>query len=174
VELLLSDAARDMVEDRIDLTIRVGAVNEPDAVVRRIGSTSLVCVGSRRYFELKGTPKTPADLVDHNCLVYEGMVESTHWPFTGPEGPFNVPVRGNFSSNSVDAIRTGVLAGVGIGMFTRASLAEELAHPDVVTILNDFVMGTRDVSVVWPQRRFISARVHRVTDYFVQALSPRL
>lgn len=174
VELLLSDAARDMVEDRIDLTIRVGTVNEPDAVVRRIGSTSLVCVGSRRYFESKGTPKTPADLVDHNCLVYEGMVESTHWPFTGPEGPFNVPVRGNFSSNSVDAIRTGVLAGVGIGMFTRASLAEELAHPDVVTILNDFVRGTRDVSVVWPQRRFISARVHRVTDYFVQALSPRL
>ncbi|HET8596467.1 MAG TPA: LysR family transcriptional regulator, partial [Castellaniella sp.] len=50
VDLVLSDALRDMVDDRIDLAIRVSPVNDPDSVVRRVGSTSLVCVGSRRYF----------------------------------------------------------------------------------------------------------------------------
>ena len=110
VDVVLSDFMRDMIEDGIDLAIRVGVVNDPEAVVRRIAKTPIVCVGSRHYFERHGIPKTPADLADHNCLVYRGMTESTHWPFAGPDGPFNVPVRGSLTSNSVETIRAGVLA----------------------------------------------------------------
>lgn len=170
VDLVLSDSARDMVEDRIDLTIRVGTVNEPDAVVRRVASTPLVCVGSRRYFEHHAIPKTPAELIDHNCLIYGGMTESANWPFTGPEGRFGVSVRGNLSSNSVETIRAAVLAGVGIGLFTKASLAGELQHPDVITILDEFIGDVRDISLIWPNRRFVPARVRWATDFFSTAL----
>ena len=131
IDLVLSDFVRDMVEDRIDLAIRLGSVDEGDAVARRVAGTPLVCVGSRRYFERRGMPTIPADLVDHNCLIYSGLRESANWPFVGPNGPFSVSVRGNLSSNSIETIRTGVLAGVGIGFFTKVSLADELAHPDV-------------------------------------------
>ncbi|MGY3228682.1 DNA-binding transcriptional LysR family regulator [Luteibacter sp. HA06] len=174
VDIILSDFARDMVDDRIDLAIRVGAVNEPDAVVRRVAGTPLVCVGSRQYFEKYGMPTTPTDLAHHNCLLYGGLAESANWPFVGPEGRFSVTVRGNLSSNSVDAIRAGVLGGVGIGMFAGLSLVDELKHPDIVTILEDFIVDVRDVSLVWPKRRFIAARVRQVTDYFAQALPPRI
>jgi DNA-binding transcriptional LysR family regulator len=174
VDIILSDFARDMVDDRIDLAIRVGAVSEPDAVVRRVAGTPLVCVGSRQYFEKHGMPETPADLAHHNCLLYGGLAESANWPFVGPEGRFSVAVRGNLSSNSVDAIRAGVLGGVGIGMFAGLSLVDELGHPDIVTILGDFTVDVRDVSLVWPKRRFIPARVRQVTDYFAQALPPRI
>ncbi len=174
VDLILSDFVRDMVEDRIDLAIRLGAVDEGDAVVRRVAGTPLVCVGSRRYFERCGTPKTPADLLDHNCLIYSGLRESANWPFVGPNGPFSVSVRGNLSSNSIETIRTGVLAGLGIGFFAKVSLADELAHPDVTTILDDFVKGVRDVSLVWPKRRFVPTRVRRVTDFFAHAIPRRL
>lgn len=174
VDLILSDFVRNMVEDRIDLAIRVGPVDDPDAVVRRVASTPLVCVGSRRYFERYGTPKTPADLVDHNCLIYGGLIESANWPFVGPQGRFSVAVRGNLSSNSVETIRTGVLAGVGIGLFAKVSLADELRHPDVITILDEFIGDARDVSLVWPKRRFVPARVRRATDYFAAALSLRI
>jgi DNA-binding transcriptional LysR family regulator len=174
VDLVLSDFARDMVDDRIDLAIRVGAVSEPDAVVRRVAGTPLVCVGSRQYFDKHGTPKTPADLAHHNCLLYGGLAESANWPFVGPEGRFSVAVRGNLSSNSVDAIRAGVLAGVGIGMFAGLSLVDELGHPDIVPILDDFIVDVRDINLVWPKRRFIPARVRQVTDYFAQALPPRI
>ncbi|HEX7913652.1 MAG TPA: LysR substrate-binding domain-containing protein [Paraburkholderia sp.] len=78
VDLVLSDFVRDMVEDRIDLAIRVGPVNDPDAVVRRVAGTPLVCVGSRSYFDQHGIPKTPAELVDHNCLFiwwFDGVGE---------------------------------------------------------------------------------------------------
>ncbi|CAN7700803.1 LysR family transcriptional regulator [Paraburkholderia terricola] len=174
VDLVLSDLVRDMVEDRIDLAIRVGPVNDPDAVVRRVATTPLVCVGSRRYFEQHGIPRTPAELVDHNCLLYGGLTESANWPFVGPDGPFSVAVRGNLSSNSVETIRAGVLDGVGIGLFARVSLADELRHPDVIAVLEDFIGDVRDISVIWPRRRFVPARVRRVTDFFAAALPPRV
>ena len=174
IDLVLADFVRDMVEDRIDLAIRVGRVDEPDAVVRRVAGTPLVCVGSRRYFQQYGTPRTPAELVDHNCLLYGGLTEAADWPFVGPDGRFSVSVRGNLSSNSVETIRAAVLAGVGIGLFAKVSLADELQHPDVITILDEFLGEVRDVSLVWPTRRFIPARVRRVTDFFAQAIPQRI
>ncbi|MGI4811968.1 MAG: LysR family transcriptional regulator [Janthinobacterium lividum] len=174
VDLVLSDFVRDMVEDRIDLAIRVGPVVDPDAVVRRVATTPLVCVGSRHYFEQHGIPKTPAELVDHNCLLYGGLIESANWPFVGPAGRFSVAVRGNLSSNSVETIRTGVLAGVGIGLFAKVSLADELQHPDVITVLDEFIGDVRDVSLIWPKRRFVPARVRRATDFFAAALLQRI
>lgn len=174
VDLVLSDSFRDMVEDRIDLAIRVGPVGDPDVIVKRVARTPLVCVGSRRYFEQHGTPRTPAELLEHNCLVYGGLAESVNWPFVGPEGRFSVAVRGNLSSNSVETIRSGVLAGMGIGLFARVSLAGELRHPDVVTILDEFIGDVRDVSIIWPKRRFVPARVRRVTEFFTAALSLRV
>lgn len=174
VDLVLSDFVRDMVDDRIDLAIRVGPVNDLDAVVKRVASTPLVCVGSRRYFEQHGIPKTPNELVDHNCLLYGGLTELADWPFVGPEGRFSVPVRGNLSSNSVETIRAGVLAGVGIGLFAKVSLAEELRDPDIITILDEFISEVRDVSLIWPKRRFVAVRVRRATEFFAKALAQRI
>jgi DNA-binding transcriptional LysR family regulator len=171
IDMVLSDAVRDMVEDRIDLAIRVSPVEEPDSVVRRVAATSLVCAGSRRYFERHGVPRTPADLADHNCLVYGEM---TDWPFAGPQGPFNLPVRGNLSSNSVETILAGVLAGVGIGMFHRASLVGEFQQSDIVTVLDDFVQQPREVSLIWPKRRFVPTRVRSATDFLAGALAERI
>jgi DNA-binding transcriptional LysR family regulator len=174
VDLVLSDFVRDMVEDRIDLAIRVGPVDELDAVARRVAGTPLVWVGSRRYFDQHGLPRTPADLVGHNCLLYGGLREAADWPFVGPDGPFSVRVHGNLSSNSVETIRAGVLAGLGIGLFARISLADELSHPDVTPILDDFVSGVRDISLVWPKRRLVPARVRRATEFFAEAIPKRL
>ena len=171
VDLVLSDALRDMVEDRIDLAIRLSAINDPDSVVRRVAGTSLVCAGSRDYFRQHGKPKVPADLAHHNCLVYGEMTE---WNFRGPEGSFSVPVRGNLSSNSAETILAGVKAGVGIGMFHRASLAEEFRQSDVITVLDDFIHEARDINLVWPKRRFVPTRVRTVTDFFASALPARV
>ncbi|RDI99349.1 LysR family transcriptional regulator [Dyella solisilvae] len=171
VDLVLSDALQDLVEDRIDLAIRSSTVNEPDSVVRRLARTSLVCAGSRSYFKQYGVPRNPAELAGHNCLIYGDMTE---WPFMGPEGRFTVPVRGNLSSNSAETILAGVVAGVGIGMFHRASLVAEFQHADVVAVLEDFVSETRDISLVWPKRQFISTRVRRVTEFFAAALPRRI
>lgn len=174
LDVVLSDAIRDFVEDRIDLAIRLGASKTLDGVVRRVASTPLVCVGSRQYFDKRGIPKTPAELVDHNCLVYSGLAESSNWPFAGPEGRISVRVRGNLSSNSVETIRTAVLGGVGIGLFSKVSLADELRHPDVMTVLDDYIGDARAISLIWPKRRFVPTRVRRATDFLAKALAERI
>jgi DNA-binding transcriptional LysR family regulator len=97
-----------------------------------------------------------------------------NWRFVGPEGRFSVPVRGNLSSNSVQTIRTGVLAGVGIGLLAKVSLADDLLHPDVITVLDKFLDDVRDVSLIWPKRCFVPARVRLATDFFATALPRRI
>jgi DNA-binding transcriptional LysR family regulator len=85
-----------------------------------------------------------------------------------------VSVRGNLSSNSIETIRAGVLAGVGVGLFARISLADDLRHPDVITVLDEFIGDARDISLIWPRRRFVPARVRQVTDFFAEAIPRRI
>jgi DNA-binding transcriptional LysR family regulator len=63
---------------------------------------------------------------------------------------------------------------VGIGLFAKVSLADDLRHPDVITVLDEFMGDTRDISLVWPRRRFVPARVRRVTDFFAEAIPQRI
>jgi len=171
LDVCLSDSVRDLVDDGIDLAIRVSPKHDPDSVVKPVAATTLVCVGSRHYFDRYGTPAVPEDLAQHNCLIYGDM---TQWPFQGPDGPFTVPVRGNLSSNSVETILAAVLAGVGIGMFNSASLVGDLQQPDIVTVLGEFMNSSREISLIWPRRRFVPARVRTVTDFFATQLALRL
>ncbi len=170
IDIVLSDSVRDMVDDRIDLAIRVGAITELDSVVLQVATSRLVCAGARCYFDQRGIPSTPDDLIHHNCLVYEGAGKGALWYFTGPQGKYCVPVSGNLRSNSVETIRAGVLAGLGIGLFTRMSLSNELSHPDIVTVLDDYLDEVLNVSLIWPNRRLVTSRVRRVTEYFADKL----
>lgn len=171
LDLQMADGVQDLLAEGIDLAIRVSPVHSPDFVVKRVTNTSLVCVGSRGYFDRHGVPKTPEDLINHNCIIYNGM---NNWAFDGPRGKASVRVRGNLSSNTVETILSAVQAGVGVGMFYRASLAGELRDADVVTVLDEFIGETRDVSLIWPNRKFISARVRQVTEFFASALAERI
>jgi DNA-binding transcriptional LysR family regulator len=171
LDVRLSDSVQDLLAESVDLAIRISPVYHPDAVVKRVTNTSLVCVGSRRYFEQHGIPEVPEDLARHNCLIYAGM---DNWTFSGPRGQYSVPVSGNLSSNTAETILSAVEAGIGIGMLYRASLAGELRRSDIVTVLDEFIVETRDVSLIWPNRRFISARVRTVTEFFATALARRI
>ncbi|WOB07125.1 LysR family transcriptional regulator [Piscinibacter gummiphilus] len=171
LDLQLTDGVQDLLADGIDLAIRISPTVSPDAVVRRVTTTSLVCVGSRKYFALHGTPKTPQDLVHHNCLIFNGMDQ---WVFDGPRGRHSVRVSGNLASNTVEAILAAVQADVGVGMFNGASLAGDRRDPDIIQVLVDFISETRDLGLIWPNRKFIPARVRQVTDFFATELAGRL
>jgi DNA-binding transcriptional LysR family regulator len=174
VEIVLADARREMAQDRIDLAIRVGAVIEPDLVVRKIAKTRLVYVGSQAYFDSHGRPEVPADLRVHNCLIYGLRRGSDEWPVSGPGKAHRVKVSGSLRSNSVEAIRAGVLAGVGLGLMTEASLAAELNVPQIQTVLDEYIDILIDVSVVWPTSRFVPGKVRQVTAFLEGAIAQRL
>ena len=171
LDLKLTDGVQDLLSEGIDLAIRISPGHSPDAVVRRVTGTRLVCAASRHYLAQHGTPQTPQDLAGHNCLVFNGM---DHWPFESARGRYTVRVSGNLSSNTVETILAAVQAGVGIGMFHRASLTGDPAATDVVTVLDDHIAERRDVSLIWPHRKFVPARVRQVTEFLAAGLKERL
>lgn len=171
LDLQLTDGVQDLLAEGIDIAVRISPAVSPDAVVRRVTTTSLVCVGSRNYFAQHGTPKTPQDLISHNCLIFNGMDQ---WIFDSPRGRHAVRVSGNLASNTVETILSAVQAGVGIGMFNEASLAGDHRDPDIVRVLDDFIGETRDLGLIWPNRKFIPARVRQVTEFLATELASRL
>lgn len=171
LDLQLTDGVQDLLAEGIDLAIRISPAVSPDAVVRRVTTTALVCAGSRSYFARHGIPRTPKELVSHNCLIFDGM---DRWVFDGPRGRHTVRVSGNLASNTVEAILSAVQAGVGIGMFNGASLVGDLGGPDIIRVLDDFIGEKRDLGLIWPHRKFIPARVRQVTEFFASELAARL
>lgn len=171
LDLQLTDGVQDLLADGIDLAIRISPAVSPDAVVRRVTTTSLVCVGARSYFEQHGVPEMPQDLMNHNCLIFNGM---DRWVFDGPRGRHVVRISGNLASNTVETILSAVQAGVGIGLFNGASLAGDRRDRDLIHVLEDFIGETRDLGLIWPNRKFIPARVRQVTDFFAMELAGRL
>ncbi len=170
VELALSDRVIDLVEEGVDVAIRSGPLPDSSLIARRLAPDHRIVCAAPAYLERHGKPKTPADLANHNCLTFSGLPTLNEWTFEGPE---TVKVRGNFEANNGDALRDGVLAGLGI-----ARLAAFLVGPDVkagrlVALFED--RQPRDdsaINVLYPHHRHLSPKVRVFVDYLVERMTP--
>ena len=111
VELVVSDRLGDLIEDRLDLAIRVGEVTDASLVVRRVGAGVFVVVAAPSYIERKGTPSTPAELTNHTCIVHDVGPSSDVWTFVTSDGPRQFRVSGGFLANDFSAVRLVARSG---------------------------------------------------------------
>lgn len=173
LELILSDRLSDLVEDGVDVAIRVAALGDSRMVVRKLSENRRIVCAAPRYLERHGMPLVPADLARHVCL---GIAEENNlnlWEFLGPDGPQVVRIRGVVESNSTEALYQLALAGVGL-----VRLSEYLVGPDIragrlVPVLAD-VNDPRSppISLVYPHRRHLSPRVRAFVDHLVGCFDP--
>ncbi len=165
IELSLSDSVADLVLDGLDVALRIGVVTDPDLVVRRIGLTRRVVVGTPAYLDRAGTPGDPRDLAGHECIRFTGLATRDEWPFEGPEGPLRVRVRGRLSASSSEAVRSAVLAGLGLGLLPVWMLCEEMREGAVAPVLEDWTAAPLPIQAVFPTRRQVAPRVRAVVEY---------
>ena len=165
VELVMSDGFVDLVEQGIDLAIRVGELQDPNLVARRIGTTVRVTVAAPDYFERHGVPETPYDLVHHNCIVYTPLATGNEWHFEGRDGPIRVRVHGNYRANNSEAVREGVIAGIGIAVSPIWLFRDEIKKRLVRVVLRDYEPKRLPIHAVYPTRRFVPAKVRAVIDF---------
>ena len=104
----------DLVEEGFDLAIRLLPVPDSSLILRRVGTYRLLVTGAPEYLARRGTPRTPADLVHHNCLSFSYSPWGTEWRFSGPDGEQSVPVNGNLETNSANALRLAAVQGQGL------------------------------------------------------------
>jgi DNA-binding transcriptional LysR family regulator len=176
IELAMSDGFADLVQEGIDLAIRIGVVTDPDLVVRRIGLTRRAVVATPAYLERAGMPAHPDELTAHECIRFIGLATREGWPFQHPAGragdggaqtaePFIVPVRGRIRANTSEAVREAVLHSLGLGLCPLWMFCRELREGQVVTVLPDWTPTPLPIHAVFSSRRQVPARVRAVVEH---------
>lgn len=166
VDLSLLDRFVDVVEEGIDVAIRVGRLTDSNLVARRLGKTRRVAVATPAYLKTHGIPKTPEELVNHNCLLYAYLSTGNEWMFHGPNGEnFRVKVSGNFRANNAEAIRQAVLADLGIAVTPEWIAQKDLESGAVKSILTNYAPTLMDIHAVYPSGRHLSAKVRTYIDF---------
>ncbi len=170
IDLRLNDGFVDLVEQGIDVAVRIGELADSSLVARRIGTTQRVLLASRSYLDGLPTgmkpPREPQDLLAHNCIVYSELATQNAWTFTAgpgaaaPEGTqVTVRAQGNLQTNSSEVIRASVLSGMGIGYSPTWLFEDELASGQLQVLLPDWPAPPLPIHLVSPPQRRQSAKV---------------
>ena len=180
VDLRLNDGFIDLVEQGIDVAVRIGELADSSLVARRIGTTKRVLIASRKYLRSlpKGlkAPRSPADLREHNCIVYTELATQNVWAFTAGPGAtaemgtaVTVRAQGNVQTNSSEVVRAAVLSGMGIGFSPTWLFEDQMAHGDLQVLLPDWPTPSLPVHLVSPSQRGQSAKVRAFADHVAAA-----
>ncbi len=173
VELVTGDHRHDMIEERLDLWVRLGDAPDASLVTRRIGMMRPLLVASPAYLAERGEPGALDDLRAHDCIVQHRYGADHLWRFRGPEGEVTVPVSGRFSADNSVAVRRAALAGAGIARLTDLLAAADLASGRLRVVLADATPIGQPITVVYPSRRNLAPRVRVMIDFLVAGLTPR-
>jgi len=168
VELVMYDHVGDMVEDRLDLALRVGEIADTSLVARRVIDVGEAVVAAPVYLERAGAPATPADLASHICLLHTGRAEPDVWHFSGPDGLLTVQVSGGFTANDSAAILFAARAGHGIAMLPEVQVIDDLRAARLFRILVDYPSPRRPLQIVYPSRRNLAPRTRVVMDFLLE------
>jgi DNA-binding transcriptional LysR family regulator len=171
VDLQLDDRFVNLIEDGVDVAFRIGALRSDDLIARRVGSAHRVTVAAPDYLRRRGEPRHPHDLVQHNCILYTGLASRNEWPYLHDGSPVPVRVSGSFQSNSSEAIRAAVLAGIGIALAPLWLVGHDIRAGDVVVILADYRPEPLPIHALSPANRRSSAKVKACVDFFQAAFN---
>jgi len=168
VELLLLDRVVDLVEEGVDAAIRIAQLPESSLVALQVGQTRRVVCAARSHVQRAGTPKTPADLTGHRCIVFAGLAANNEWTFAGKHG--RVAVHPVLRTNQFDVARDAVLDGLGYGQFLCYQVEALIAARKLVRVLDSFEPPAVPIHVVYPHTRFLSPNVRAFVDFALPRL----
>jgi DNA-binding transcriptional LysR family regulator len=167
IDLSLDDRYVDLVQEGFDVAIRFGELGDSQLVARHVGSSASVCVASPAYLSVHGTPKTPSELREHECITYSYLF-SNEWPFDGPDGLQSIKVHGDFRANSGMTIRSAALEGAGIASIPAFLIREDIETGRLVQLLSQFASAPIRISAVYPSARLLSRKVKLFVDFIQQ------
>jgi DNA-binding transcriptional LysR family regulator len=165
VELVVGDRLGDMIEERLDLAMRVGEITDASLVARRSGTAARVAVAAPSYIKRHGEPSSPADLANHTCIVHDVGPGSDVWTFVTPDGPRDYRVSGGFLANDVRAVHLAARTGYGIANLALLEVFDDLRNGTLVRLLSDFPCPGAPFSLVYPSRRHLAPRTRVVMDF---------
>lgn len=171
--VLLFDRIVNLLEEGVDVGIRIGVLEDSTLVAHPVGHVRRMVVASPDFLARQGVPAHPRDLLRANCIGFS-PTPGVWWRFEEQGRSFGVPVRGNLEFNHVAPALDACIAGLGFGMFISYQVAPHLAAGRLVPVLEAFEQAPRPVSVVVPHARLLPLRVRAFVDWVRADLSARL
>jgi DNA-binding transcriptional LysR family regulator len=170
VTLTIDDRFIDLAQDGFDVAIRIARRLTGAVVARKLATDRMVVCAAPDYLARAGTPREPAELIQHNCLHYALVPATQEWRFRagGRGAPVAVPTRGTFVASSGTLIKEAAVAGLGLAVLPRFMVAPDLAAGRLVTVLDDEVTGELGIHAVMPHRKHVPARVRLLVDYLAK------
>jgi DNA-binding transcriptional LysR family regulator len=170
IELTLTNRFVDLIEEGVDLAIRIGALGDSRLVARRLCTNKRVLVASPAYLKRRGIPKTVEELSEHDCIVFTGFSKPREWKLLGPSGPVTVPISGRVATNNVEVLTAAAKQGHGITVGATLSVGPALVSGELVRILVDYEFEPTAVFAVYPSGRQLSSKVRATVDFLVENL----
>jgi DNA-binding transcriptional LysR family regulator len=168
LELVMSDHVGDIIEDRLDLAVRTGPIADASLVARVVGTFRRLAVAAPTYLERRGTPRMPAELAQHDCILHHNGRDIGAWRFKGPDGLVEVQVSGRFGADSSEAIHDAALGGQGIALLWETRVLDDLRAGRLQRVLTDYSSPEAQAFIVYPSRRHLPPRTRVVIDFLVE------
>jgi len=169
LDISISDQLTGAMGEGIDLAIQIGPLDESSMVARRICNLERVICASPEYLRRRGTPRTPDDLQQHNCMWITSLPALRRWPFDTDEGIRIVNIGGNVVANNAETVLQLAVAGVGITRLADVIVGEALRSGQLVQLLTDWYhVEPVPLFATYPSGRNLSPKVRAMVDFLVE------
>lgn len=174
VGLSLQDRAINLLEEQVDVALRIGALADSSLIAARVGEICRVVCASPAYLKSRGTPKSPDDLARHDCISYPPLQSPGTWTFRRDRTQYAVPVRSRLIVSNLETACDAARAGIGITVAFSYQVAELVKSGELTPLLHAFVPPPQPVSFVYSPNRFMPVKLRAFLDFALPRLKPRL
>lgn len=164
VKLDLTDRFVDLVEERIDVAIRIGELSDSSLVARKLGEVSMQLCASVEYLAVHGEPVRPQQLADHACLVDSNYPGGNHWKLGSLNDPVSIEVKPRLIVNSARAGRDLVMAGHGIAFLPSFAITDDINKGRIKRLLPEYASEPIGIYAVYQHRKHLSAKIRLFID----------
>jgi DNA-binding transcriptional LysR family regulator len=176
VRMMLSDRNMHLIDDHIDMAVRIGALPDSSMIATRVGSVRRVVCGSPGYLAEHGTPRRPADLADHACISFDVLASRAAWIFASPgrRREQSVSIRPRLTVNTAEAAVDAAVAGVGMTRVLSYQAARAVADGELRIVLEELEPEPMPVSLIHAEQGLLPLKMRSFLEFAVPRLRKSL
>lgn len=170
LDIILDDRSIDLLEEGVDVALRMGDLDDSTMTARRIAQARRLVVGTPQYFAGAGVPQTPAELSQHQAIIYSRRGGGESWSFSRNGTQVAVMVSGRVRVSAAEGMRTGVLGHMGLAIASEWMFSPELANGTVQAVLTDWQLPTVDLWALFPAGRLVTSKARAFVTFVEEVL----
>jgi DNA-binding transcriptional LysR family regulator len=162
----MDDRPRDLVAENIDAALRLGVLTDSSLRARKLAQSERLVIASPAYLARRGVPATPADVLNHDAIIYSQWTGGEEWSFRRGTAETSIRFQRRLMITAAEGVRAAVISGQGFAIASRWMFAPELQSGEVVSILNDWTLPPLDLWVIYPSGRLTSTKARAFVKWF--------